>query len=92
MSVVRRLQKDDDDNNKSTLQQHPVVFHCFDKVFAVVRVSVLCNMALCSDAGDTSRIQNSVYPSTASAGFLKQIPKRVSHLGRWVGELLYRCV
>lgn len=70
MTVVRRLQKDDDDNSKSTLQQHPVVFHRFDKVYVLVRMSVLRNMARCWAAGDTSRIQNSVYPSTASAGFL----------------------
>ncbi|KAK2520989.1 Col22a1 [Columba guinea] len=30
-----KLQKDDDDNNKNTLQQHPIVFRCFDKVYVL---------------------------------------------------------
>ena len=45
--VLRRLQKDDYDYNKTTLQQHPVVFLCFVKVFALVRMLVLYKMALC---------------------------------------------
>lgn len=46
-TVMRRLQKDDYDYNKTTLQQHPVVFLCFVKVFALVRMLVLYKMALC---------------------------------------------
>lgn len=45
--VMRRLQKVDYDYDKTTLQQRPVVFLCFEKVFALVRMLVLYKTALC---------------------------------------------
>lgn len=34
LTVVKRLQKDDDGNNRSILQQRHTVSHCFNKVYA----------------------------------------------------------